>query len=49
MSGCKIYLMSIEPKAPKFLEMQFGPFLPELVALKKELDPKGLLNPGLLE
>jgi cytokinin dehydrogenase len=48
-AGAKMYLMSIEPKARNFLEMQFGPALPELVSLKKQLDPKGLLNPGLLE
>jgi FAD/FMN-containing dehydrogenase len=47
-AGAKIYMMSIEPEIPDFLDLQFGSALAELVSLKRELDPKGLLNPGLL-
>ena len=47
-AGAKIYMMSIESEAPNFLNLQFGPALQEFAALKQELDPNRLLNPGLL-
>lgn len=47
-AGAKIYLMSIEPRTPNFLDMQFGSALQEFIALKKELDPKRLLNRGFI-
>lgn len=47
-AGAKIYLMSIEPEIPNFLEMQFGSALQEFVTLKNKLDPNRLLNPGLI-
>jgi FAD/FMN-containing dehydrogenase len=47
-AGGKIYLMSIEPECANFLEKQFGPALQEFIQLKNALDPKHLLNSGLL-
>jgi FAD/FMN-containing dehydrogenase len=47
-AGAKMYMMSIDPEIPGFLDVQFGSALAEFVSLKRELDPKGLLNPGLL-
>lgn len=47
--GAKIYLMSIESDHPHFLEKQLSPSaLQKFKQLKTELDPKNLLNPGLL-
>jgi hypothetical protein len=47
-AGAKIYMMSVEPEIANFLDVQFGPALGEFVSLKQQLDPKRLLNPGLL-
>lgn len=47
--GAKIYLMSIESDHPNFLEKQFSTSaLEKFRELKTELDPKNLLNPGLM-
>ncbi|TNF32945.1 MAG: FAD-binding protein, partial [Deltaproteobacteria bacterium] len=46
--GGKLYLMCVEPDTPDFLARQFGDHLDTLRALKREHDPLGLLNPGLL-
>jgi hypothetical protein len=47
-AGGKIYLMSVEPDCPNFLEIQFGSALQQFIELKNRLDPGRLLNPGLL-
>jgi len=46
--GGKLYLMCVEPETPDFLERQLGEHLAPLRALKRQHDPAGLLNPGLL-
>lgn len=47
-AGGRIYLMSIQTGAERFLDRQFGPAAARLRELKAELDPLGLCNPGLL-
>jgi hypothetical protein len=47
-AGARLYLMSVEPTTPGFLEHQFGGALPELRALKARFDPANLCNPGFL-
>lgn len=47
-AGARIYLMSIDIPTPDFLAKQFGADLATLLALKARVDPKALLNPGLL-
>jgi cytokinin dehydrogenase len=47
-AGAKLYLMSIEPQVPNFLELEFGEAHHEFIRLKNELDPNRLLNPGLI-
>jgi len=46
--GARMYLMSIEIEEPHFLERQFGEHLVRLRELKAAVDPRGLLNAGLL-
>ena len=46
--GARLYLMSLEPDVPDFLERQFGDALPMLRALKDRHDPRRLLNPWRL-
>jgi FAD/FMN-containing dehydrogenase len=43
-AGGRLYLMSVEPETPGFLEAQFGDALPRLRELKDALDPHRLLN-----
>jgi FAD/FMN-containing dehydrogenase len=48
-AGARIHLMSVELDSPRFLERQFGgPIAARLRALKAQLDPRGLCNPGLV-
>lgn len=47
--GARIYLMGVERLDAEQLALQWGDALPRLRALKAELDPQGLCNPGLLE
>jgi len=47
--GGKIYVMSLEPTQPRWLEKQLGSERYErLIALKAKWDPDHLLNPGLV-
>ncbi|MGE5184503.1 MAG: FAD-binding oxidoreductase [Acidobacteriota bacterium] len=46
--GAKLYLMGVEQLAADQLALQWGAALPRLRALKVELDPHGVCNPGLL-
>ena len=48
-SGGRIYMMSIDVHAPKFLERQFSGHYERFLELKRNYDPNGLLNPGLFE
>lgn len=48
-AGGRIHLISTELETPRFLERQFGdPIAARLRALKAQLDPGGLCNPGLV-
>ena len=47
--GGRIYLISVEPDDPRFVEAQFGTAVVQRWRqLKAEVDPDGLCNPGLL-
>ncbi len=47
--GGRIHMMSIDLATPRFVERQFGePIAARFRAIKKQLDPEGLCNPGLL-
>jgi FAD/FMN-containing dehydrogenase len=47
--GGRIYMMSIDVHSPNFLARQFRGHYARFVELKTHYDPKGLLNPGLLD
>ena len=48
-AGGRIHMMSIDLATPRFVERQFGdPIAARFRAIKMQLDPLGLCNPGLL-